>query len=432
MAKIKFTQKALAAVVAKPHAKRVDYFDSATPGLSLTKGPKSATWFYFTRVDGKLVRIKLGEWTAVGIAEVRKRAGEVEAQIAAGKHPKAEQARKRAAQRESRAIDHQRIVSSVAAAWEAAHLPTVAKTTAADYKRVLAEFVAEFGDDDICTLRRGQLIRHLDKVKARSTTAANRCAVVVRLLFAFARDRFDLEQNPASDIKNPAKQSKRSRTLDRSEIRILWKACEMAGYPYGHALRFALCTGQRIGEVGAIRRSDIDSTGDYWKQEDNKSDRRIDIYLAKHAKAVLSACPNLGKQSPYFSASADKKGHARALRSDTWNNALKRHVSPGIQLAADKLGLDPIAKNWSPHDLRRTVRTALTGWCGVSPDTAERVLNHALSGLREVYDHADYRPHVAKALESWDRELTAILKGAPPTAPSLSAARRGRKRPTIL
>lgn len=426
MPKIKVTQKGLEALTAKPHEKRVDYFDSSTPGLCLTVGPKSATWYYFARVDGKLNRIKLGEWDATGIADARTAAGNVEAHIAEGRHPKAEQARERSAQRESRALDRERIVAAVGELWSAAHFPQLADRTRQDYRRLLADLVAEFGDRDIGTIRRGELIRYLDRIRARSATTANHTAVVMRLLFGFARDRFDLDASPAADLKTPSRPKKRTRTLDRSEIRVLWHACELAGYPYGHALRFAMCTGQRIGEVGAIRRSDIDSAGDYWKQEDNKSGRRIDLYLASHARAVLDGCPNLGKRAPYFSASTDVDGQPRPLKSDAWNNAIRRHITPQLKPAADALQLEPIAKPWTPHDLRRTVRTALTGWCGVSPDTAERVLNHAMSGLREVYDHADYRPHVAEALQRWDIELGAILKGTQPQVIPLNRARKRR------
>lgn len=439
MPKFTFTARGLEALLKRRHEQRVDYFDRDRPGLCLRVGPRGGSWYYLKRVDGKLVRLPLGsddELTREGASKVppkasftlaREKAGDLESAIASGKHPKAEIQRERASKSEARTLDRERIVRTVADLWSASHLSDLAPTTQADYRRCLAEFVDEFGDEDIGSIRRGQLMRHLDRIRNRSATAANRSAVVTRLLFGYARDRFDLEANPAADIKNPAKQAKRKRTLDRSEIRVLWKACELAGYPYGHALRFAICTGQRIGEVGGIRRSDIDSTGDYWKQEDNKSGRRIDIYLAAHARAVLEDCPNLGKRAPYFSASTDPEGNPRPLKSDAWNNALRRHITPRIAEAAKALELDPIATPWTPHDLRRTVRTALTGWCGVSPDTAERVLNHALSGLREVYDHADYRPHVADALQRWDRELGAILKGAAPTVVSF-ADKRARKR----
>jgi integrase len=384
MPAVTLSQKWIEAKVRQPHLKRVDYFDAATPGLALTMGLHTATWYYFQRIDLKPTRMTLGRWPDVGIKEARAKAAEVHESIVAGKHPKAQQARQRAADREARARDHGRIVRHVAEAWSAQHMPQVAGSTRADYSRELGAFVEVFGDSDIGTIKRGAILRHLDRRKASSPsgTAANRAAVVIRQLFAFARDRYDLESNPVADVRNPTRQTKRSRTLDRAEIRVLWRACELAGYPYGHAIRLALCTGQRIGEVSGIRRSDIDSSGDYWKQIENKSSQRIDLFLASHSKAVLAGCPNLGKRAPYFSASTDKEGEPRPLRTDVWNNA--------------------------------------------------RVLNHAIGGLRAVYDHADYRPHVADALQRWDQELAAILKGNKPQIVSLSDRKREKRRNRAL
>jgi hypothetical protein len=146
----------------------------------------------------------------------------------------------------------------------------------------------------------------------------------------------------------------------------------------------------------------------YWRNTDNKTDQRIDIYLAGHAKAIIDDCPRIGD---YVFTRSGEIG----LRSDTWSGktsgALARHIWPAIHEAAAKLGIDPIREHFTAHDLRRTVRTGLTGWAGVLPDTAERVLNHSISGLRAHYDFADYRPHVAEALQRWDAELGRILKG---------------------
>ena len=56
------------------------------------------------------------------------------------------------------------------------------------------------------------------------------------------------------------------------------------------------------------------------------------------------------------------------------------------------------------------------------PDTAERVLNHSISGLRAHYDFADYRPHVTEALKAWDAELGRILAGKKATVTPIKAA----------
>ena len=63
-----------------------------------------------------------------------------------------------------------------------------------------------------------------------------------------------------------------------------------------------------------------------------------------------------------------------------------------------------------PHDIRRTVRTRLPG-LGVSPDIAERCLNHAVGGIRAVYDHYDYLKEKREALNLWCAELAHILGG---------------------
>ncbi len=50
---------------------------------------------------------------------------------------------------------------------------------------------------------------------------------------------------------------------------------------------------------------------------------------------------------------------------------------------------------------------------GVAPDIAERVLNHALPGMRKVYDQHDYLPQYRAALDLWGEEFERILAGEP-------------------
>ena len=412
----KVTQKAVEALVKRPHPKQTEYRDTLTAGLSIRVGPRGAVWYYMRRIDGKLNRLRLGAWPEMGIKAARDAAGEAEAAIASGKHPKAEQARQRADKTESRRLDQQRIIEKLAGEFQDQHFPTLAASTRRDYTHLLAEFVEAFGDRDAAKIKRGEIIRYLDTVKARSGSQANRAATIIRQLFQHALDRYDLPANPAAGIKAPAKPKARKRTLDRQEIRVLWRACELAGYPYGHVLRMALCTGQRIGEIGMMRWDEIE--GRYWRNTENKTGQRIDIYLADHAAQIVKHCPKIND----YVFTHGKNG----IRSDTWgggtSGALARHIAPMIEAAALELKADPITEHFTPHDLRRTVRTGLTGWAGVLPDTAERVLNHSITGLRAHYDFADYRPHVTEALQAWDAELGQILAGADATVTPIKRA----------
>lgn len=402
MPAIKVTQKKVESLVKKPHAKQIDYRDILTAGLVLRIGPRGAVWNYLRRVDQRLHRVKLGDWPTMKIKAARDAVADLEQAIADGKNPKAEQARRQAEKHIKRKQDKELLVKNVISGWTALHYPTLAKRTRRDYRAPVSEFSESFAGREITTIKRGELIRHLDKIKARSSAQANRAAVIIRQLFSYAVDRHDLQHNPAANLKSPAKATRRKRTLDRAEIGIIWRACELAGYPYGHALRLALCTGQRIGEIGGMRWSDIED--EYWCNAENKTDQRIDIYLGSHASRIIKDCPRISK----YVLSAT--GHG-PIRSDTWSGAMARYIRPRVELAARELKHDTEIKHWTAHDLRRTVRSGLTGWAGVSPDTAERVLNHSIGGIRKVYDHADYKPHVAEALKAWDVELKRILQG---------------------
>jgi integrase len=59
-----------------------------------------------------------------------------------------------------------------------------------------------------------------------------------------------------------------------------------------------------------------------------------------------------------------------------------------------KLKIEP----WTIHDLRRTAKS-LMARVGVRPDTSERVLGHAISGVEGVYDRHDYDAEKADALK---------------------------------
>lgn len=421
MAKQRLSTKWIDSELRKPRTKRVDWFDASHAGLCLTIGPASATWFRFMRVAGKLTRVKLGRYPHLSLADARKASDEQDTVVEAGKHPKAEAQRAAATKVQAIQSDEALMVRKLAPEWLNHHLAytprgqrrdrPLSRSTTLDYTRHVRDFVADFGDRNAGEMTRRDIRAWLRKLAETKTSDANAAAVVVRQMFRYAADQHDLEANPAADIMNPAQQRSRDRVLDNDEIRALWAACKTVGYPYGHALRLALCTGQRIGEVGAIKRSDLDD-GEWWRQASNKAQRRIDVYLAPLAQDIVSDCPDFGPDSFLLSAG----GGVRGLRSDIWSAARPRFIDPAY--AAQRLkqgfgeGLRPELSRWTPHDLRRTVRTELSGNCGVTPDIAERVLNHSLPGLRKVYDHADYRPQVKDALIAWNAALALIVSGS--------------------
>ena len=72
--------------------------------------------------------------------------------------------------------------------------------------------------------------------------------------------------------------------------------------------------------------------------------------------------------------------------------------------------------DWTPHDARRTVATAM-GDLGVARETIRRVLNHQERDVTATYERSKHLREMRQALEAWARRLDAIATGE--TAPKV-------------
>ena len=62
------------------------------------------------------------------------------------------------------------------------------------------------------------------------------------------------------------------------------------------------------------------------------------------------------------------------------------------------------------HDIRRTVRTRLSGIPNVSDLVRELVIGHTKPGLHKVYDLHAYEEEKRYALDEWCRRLRQIVE----------------------
>lgn len=115
------------------------------------------------------------------------------------------------------------------------------------------------------------------------------------------------------------------------------------------------------------------------------------LTLPAMARAIIEAQPRHAQNDHVFPASRGS-GPAR-----NWSWAK-------IALDAKLNGM----RAWTVHDLRRTARSLLSR-AGVSVDTAERVLGHALPGVRGIYDRHGYAAEKQAALERLARLIDSII-----------------------
>ena len=99
----------------------------------------------------------------------------------------------------------------------------------------------------------------------------------------------------------------------------------------------------------------------------------------------------------------------------------KRSIDAMIAAVRKKEKREPMP-HWVLHDLRRTARSLMSR-AGVAPDVGERVLGHAIPGVRGTYDRHAYFEEKAHAL---DRLAALVERILDPNANVIALAGRRR------
>jgi integrase len=178
----------------------------------------------------------------------------------------------------------------------------------------------------------------------------------------------------------------RSRVLSDDEIRIVWQQAEQSG-TFGAILQLLLLTGQRRAKVLAMRWQDISVDG-IWSiptEEREKTAGGV-LVLPEMATEIIRAQPHISG-NPYVFA-------GRGTGYFYGCSKCKRRLDKAL----------PPMQPWTIHDLRRSARSLMSR-ANVPADIAERVLGHAVRGVRGIYDRHEYQTEKADAL----RKLAALI-----------------------
>jgi integrase len=208
-------------------------------------------------------------------------------------------------------------------------------------------------------------------------------------MVAWAVSRGELDLNPLAGIRHEDFAA-RERVLSEDEIRTLW-----AEWPavlpaaVATALKLALVTGQRIGEVTGMMADELDLERKVWNipAARSKNGHAHTVPLSELAIELIGT-PTDGRVFPY---SLD-------------------HLPQTVYRFKNKLSV----KGWTPHDLRRTCCTKLAE-IGIAPHVISHVVNHRTATkagvTNAVYNRYSYASEKRDALELWANRLQAILAG---------------------
>jgi len=386
----------------KPADSRREIPDGGCRGLYLIVQPVTGrrSWAVRYRFRGEPKKLTLGAWPGLQLAAARKAAAVALHELAQGRDPAALKFDAKAAEAAAAAKLAGDTVENLAAQFIERHAKK--KTRENSWRQ--AEYVINriavpvWRGRTVHDIKRRDVIDLIEGIAEDRPLMANRVLAHVRKFFSWLCERDIVAASPCVGVKPPAKERARDRILSDDEIVRLWAACDVVGGRVGPVVKLLLLTGQRLGEVVGMRRSEI--SGDVWvlPPERTKNHRRHEIALSRQALAIINDAPIIaGEEDFVFTSSRTRRlGSISDARA-----TLDVHMKP--------------AQPWVLHDARRTVASGMQR-LGIRLPVIERCLNHvggSFRGIVGTYQRYDFATEVRDALQRWADYVEALVSGKP-------------------
>jgi len=372
-----------------PDKGQVDYFDERTTGLGLrisSAGRKS--WFVMYRHAGRLRRYTLGTYPSLGLTHARDKAKELMHESAMGNDPATDK-------QVNRGVP---TFGEIAAQYIELYAKANKRSWKEDQRILDYDLLPKWKNVKAHEIKRRDIISLLDTIVQRAPIQANRTLALLRKMYNWAISRDLVEANPCTAVKMPAKENRKDRMLTEEEIRIFWDGLTTASMsePTRLCLKLQLVTAQRKGELIIAEWSEFDLNNGWWTIPSKKAKNNLShrVPLSSLALQLLEQIKLLSGESRWLFPS--RQGDKPVLDTSI-DHALHKNDA--------KFAIPP----FTPHDLRRTAASHMTGM-GVPRLTVSKILNHIESGITAVYDRHSYDQEKRQALDLWGDKLSKIIE----------------------
>ena len=280
----------------------------------------------------------------------------------------------------------------------------LSKTPSGKERRRMVEkdVIPSWGKRKLESITRRDTVLLIDSVRERAPVLANRLQSILVSMFNFACERGILEHSQLQGMSKQ-KEDPKERVLTDDEIRLFWQATDPdnielmdAHWSTKLALRMILITGSRPGEVVGMTWQEIE--GDTWKIPAGRMKGREShtVPLTDLALEVIEKARSINQGNDFVFQSYLVKVKTATTRLALSKAILRHWQEIGFQ------------EPWTPHDLRRTLRTRLAE-IGIEEIISEHVLGHKLQGIAKVYNQHSYDKEKRQALQKWERKLRSIV-----------------------
>jgi len=363
---IKLTDSIVSKLQCPPDKNRMEWCDTDLPGLYVLGSSSGSVLTYYLRYKdstGKTCHQKIKRATEITLAEARKQAKQLKAEITAnGRDPRAE-------------AKAQKAVLTMDELWKeyAAFAEPRKRSFKRDEQIFRLQIRPTFGNVRINLITRQQIQSLMAKLMKTGLAAASvdHVAKLIRRMLGLAVQWEMLERNPASRIELFNEDNQVEHYLNDEQLHRLLAVLQT--YPAREVAlicMFLLATGCRVNEALTAQWSLVDRQNRAWRvtASNSKSGKSRVVPLSDAALDVLDQIGTEGKFDFVFTNPDTEKPFTHIRH--TWDRIRDKAGMPWLRL----------------HDLRHSFASMLVN-AGCSLFVVQQALGHADSRVTQRYSH---------------------------------------------
>lgn len=261
--------------------------------------------------------------------------------------------------------------------------------TVTDYHRLLSRHLA-FGRKRLTEISRTDIQVKLDRLK--HVPAEQRYVfVVAKIFFNWAVREEHVDASPIASMQAPSRPAVRERVLRKEELAEIFRKAADRPWPYGPIVQLLILTGQRRGEIAALRWSWIDQNERLVTMPASftKNHRTHRLPYGDRVAGIFATLPKF--DDFVFPGRNEKVPHFNG-----WSKC-KRQFDETLE------DVEPYVL----HDLRRTFSSTMAQ-LGTPIHVTEKLLNHVsgtISGVAAIYNRHTYVDEMRSAIAAYDDHL---------------------------